>query len=291
MQQKREMRLARSQEEVKINKSKKNSRFRVCNDTKESSLYTAVNLLYLIMKLIPTIFFCSVCWFNSTHKALTRGWCESGGGCGTRSRVREKRRNKKMYNNKQRRCLTPRLPSEQSSVNSLLPTIFLKPSTLFTHYTVLCSWKAAVKWNNVNNNIPQQTIFFFPSLLLNTARALRFQHRGKYTSERKNPSTHSTFSFLCVIIPFSYFFLTLECLILWHCLNLSRYFFFFIAIQIILLLPIFQSFPHSFAKKKKAGEWEKWKWDEVVCVGEWTRERSGYKSVRWRMKNTFLRPL
>lgn len=197
MQQNREMRLARSQEEVKINKSKKNSRFRVCNDTKESSLYTAVNLLYLIMKLIPTIFFCSVCWFNSTHKALTRGWCESGGGCGTRSRVREKRRNKKMYNNKQRRCLTPRLPSEQSSVNSLLPTIFLKPSTLFTHYTVLCSWKAAVKWNNVNNNIPQQTIFFFPSLLLNTARALRFQHRGKYTSEKKK-SKHSLHIFLFV---------------------------------------------------------------------------------------------
>lgn len=252
MQQNREMRLARSQEEVKINKSKKNSRFRVCNDTKESSLYTAVNLLYLIMKLIPTIFFCSVCWFNSTHKALTRGWCESGGGCGTRNRVREKRRNKKMYNNKRRRCLTPRLPSEQSSVNSLLPTIFLKPSTLFTHYTVLCSWKAAVKWNNVNNNIPQQTIFFFPSLLLNTARELRFQHREKYTSEKKNPSTHSTFSFLCVIIPFSYFFLTLECLILWHCLNLSRYFFLFHSHSNYIATTYFPEFPTFIRKKKES---------------------------------------
>jgi hypothetical protein len=87
-----------------------------------------------------------------------------------------------------------------------------------------------VKWNNVKNKtFPNKQYSFSSShfsLLFSSynffcavdVRALRFQHRVKYTSEKKILSPHHTTTphsppfTLCVIIPFSYFFSTLEIL-------------------------------------------------------------------------------
>lgn len=131
-----------------------------------------------------------------------------------------------MYNNKQRRCLTPQLPSEQSSVNSLLPTIFLIPSFLLSSSacppTTQCFAHEKQQWNGIMWIItfPNKQYSFFPHCHWILLGRFGFSIEENIRA-RKNSSSHSTCSFLCVIIPFSYFFLTLECLILWHCASTS----------------------------------------------------------------------
>lgn len=121
-----------------------------------------------------------------------------------------------------------KLCKQFTSYNFPHTIVSLEQQRLPAHYTVLCSWKAAVKWNNVNNNIPQQTIFFFPSLPLNTARALRFQHRGKYTSEKKFILSLHMLLFVCYYSILILFFNSRMPHTLTLRLNLStQYFFFF----------------------------------------------------------------
>lgn len=173
-----------------------------------------------------------------------------------------------MYNNKQRRCLTPQLPSEQSSVNSLLPTIFLIPSFLLSSSacppTTQCFAHEKQQWNGIMWIItfPNKQYSFFPHCHWILLGRFGFSIEENIRA-RKNSSSHSTCSFLCVIIPFSYFFLTLECLILWHCASTSPLsIFFFIAIlcdamtwsEENYIATYFPEFPTFIRKAKKKKE-------------------------------------
>lgn len=248
-----------------------------------------MNLLYLIMYLTPPpaqlLAHSTVCWFNSTHKAKALTRDDSDG-------VRRKRRIKNVQ--QQRRCLTP--PST-------------KLCKQFTSYNfpppAQCSWKAAVKWNNVNNNIPQQTIFF--SLLFSVL--LMFGRFG--FSSRENVRASSSHS--CVLLFHSHTFFLDSWIHLIPLRPARRPHFalgsFFIAFFLLLSLchamtwsgenyiaTYFPQFP-TFIRQSGRGVWGTMRRGRAV-VSEWTREPSEhktsewkYKSVRWRMKNTFLRPL
>lgn len=155
-----------------------------------------------------------------------------------------------------------KLCKQFTSYNFPHTIVSLEQQRLPAHYTVLCSWKAAVKWNNVNNNIPQQTIFFFPSLPLNTARALRFQHRGKYTSEKKFILSLHMLLFVCYYSILILFFNSRMPHTLTLRLNLSTQYFFFIAIlcdamtwsEENYIATYFPEFPTFIRKAKKKKE-------------------------------------
>jgi hypothetical protein len=162
-----------------------------------------------------------------------------------------------------------------------------------------CSWKAAVKWNNVNNNIPQQTIFF--SLLV----LLMFGRFGLAAEKMYEQPRQPTF--VCYYSILILFFLdswilshparftsrrpTSLSVLFFH----SLFFFFFHGSHDMewrkLYCYLFSTVSHIHSLSAGGGEFSGVRDERRKIVGsvvsEWTREPSRaqneweYKSVRW----------
>lgn len=96
-----------------------------------------------------------------------------------------------------------------------------------------CSWKAAVKWNNVNNNIPQQTIFFSLLFCWCSGASVLAAEKIRAFSHHISPFFHQP-TFVCYYSILILFFSTLEyfpfhCCDSPHAASLRSRFFFFIA--------------------------------------------------------------
>lgn len=177
-----------------------------------------------------------------------------------------------MYNNKQRRCLTPQLPSEQSSVNSLLPTIFLKPSLLLSSSahspTTQCFAHEKQQWNGIMWIItfPNKQYSFFPHCYCYWILLGRFGFsiEENIRARKKIHLTPHIFLFVCYYSILILFFLTLECLILWHYASTSHSVHFFFHSHSLrchdmewrkLYCYLFSRVSHIHSQKKKKREW------------------------------------